>query len=95
MRPGLLSILVLVGCGSSMAGPPGPTGPRGSTGPDGVAGPAGDPGCAAWMIRRVKIAAAACAMGGGSWPASCDGGAGTWSGSRLSWAGCTVVLLAW
>ena len=61
----------------------------------GVAGLAGDPGCAAWMIRRVTIAAAACAMGEGSWLASCDSGAGTWSGSRLSCAGCTVVLLAW
>ena len=61
----------------------------------GVAGPAGDPGCAAWMIRRAKIAAAAAATGGDSWLASCDGGAGTWSGSRLSCAGCTVVLLAW
>src|SRR5262249_18230058 len=61
----------------------------------GVAGPADDPGCAAWMIRRVTIAAAACATDEGSWLASCDGGAGTWSGSRLSCAGCTVVLLAW
>src|ERR1019366_16562 len=60
----------------------------------GAAIPAGSAGCAAWMIRRARIVPAASATGEGSWLASCDGGAGTWSGSRLSCAGCTVVLLA-
>src|SRR2546430_14640490 len=37
------------------------------------------------------IAAVTCDPG--SWASRSGGGAGTWSGSRLSWTGCTIVLL--
>ena len=50
-------------------------------------------GLAAWAIRRASIASAAATSGSRSSLMMLTGGAGTWSGSRLSWVGCTVVLL--
>src|SRR5215472_13343293 len=54
------------------------------------------PGCAVIAARPISpassvTAAATCVPG--SWAISITGGAGTWSGSRLSCTGCTGVLL--